>query len=68
MIEKLNSCKTREEATTLLKHMTKKELMKLAYNSDIFVKSSLNKEMVIDKIISSTVAATLRYKILLGGN
>lgn len=68
MTEKLNTCSDREEAKKLLEGLTKKELLKLAYESDIYVKSVLDKEGMIDRLIASTVGATARYKILKGDN
>lgn len=66
MIEKLNECSSREEGMALLKEFSKKELLKLAYKSDIYVKSSLDKEGVIDRLVASTVGANEKYKVLMG--
>lgn len=66
MIEQLNNCKTREEARGLIEHMSKKELMEMAYYSDIYVKESLDKEMVIDRIVASTVGMTIMFKTFMG--
>lgn len=66
MIEQLNNCKTREEANELIKNMSKKELRGLAYESNIFVKSNLDRELVIDRIIASTVGMTKMFSSFMG--
>lgn len=66
MIKELNNCISREKARKLIKHMTKRQLLKFAYENDIFVKNNLKKEEIIDRVVASTVGANKKYEILMG--
>lgn len=66
LLNRLNSCSTRQEGSDLLSKLTKKELLKFAYQSEIYVKSSLDKNMIIDRLVCSTVGITIMNTILKG--
>lgn len=62
----LYECSTREQARELLGKYKKGELLIIARESDIWVKNNQDKDMIIDRLVESTVGATLRYAILKG--
>lgn len=62
----LFECSTREQARELLGKYKKGELLIIARENDIWVKNNLDKDMIIDRMVESTVGATLKYTILRG--
>jgi hypothetical protein len=58
------ACETREQAAELINKMSRKELLKLADELEVYVAKTYDDERVIQKIVDSTVGVKLRNKAI----
>lgn len=64
----LQEALTRNQARKLLHGYNKGDLLKIAKESEIFVKNNLSIDMIIDRLVESTIGANIKCKILSGLN
>ena len=66
LYEQVSKCENREEGEIILNKLNKKELLKFAAKNDIFVKSTLEKKWVVDKLVASIIGVKINFRILKG--